>query len=254
MSGHSKWSTIKRQKGAADQKRGLSFTKIANAITISVKLTGSGDPESNPRLRMALDEARTINMPKDNIQRAVDRGLGKLPGQIPEEILYEGFGPGKVAYILEGVTDNKLRTLQVVKNAFDRSGGGMGSSGSVSYMFKKTGEIRVEAKEGISNDEQILEIIDLGAEEVEDYEEEGKTFFLIYTEVSNLSKVSNFLTQNNYKVISSEPTYKPTITSEIKDKETAEKVIAFTEKLENMDDIQKVYANFDIPEELIDGN
>jgi len=251
MSGHSKWSTIKRQKGAADQKRGLSFTKIANVITIAVKLTGSGDPDSNPKLRMALEEARTINMPKDNIQRAIDRGLGKLPGQTLEEILYEGFGPGKVAYILEGVTDNKLRTLQEVKNAFDRGGGGMGSSGSVSYMFKKTGEIRVEAKAGISSEDQILEIIDIGAEDVEEYSEEEETHFLIYTSPTDLTHMSNLLTQSNYKVFFSEIVYKPVITSQIKDKETADKVISFTEKLENMDDIQKVYANFEISEELI---
>lgn len=116
MSGHSKWSTIKRQKGANDAKRGLTFTKIGNAITIAAKLGNSGDPESNPRLRMALEEARSVNMPKENVQRAIDRGLGKLPGQTLEEVTYEGFGPSKVAFIVEAVTDNKLRTLAEMKN------------------------------------------------------------------------------------------------------------------------------------------
>src|SRR3989338_1489295 len=134
MSGHSKWSTIKRAKGAADIKRGQTFTKIANAITIAVKSNGSGDPESNHRLRMVMDEAKSVNMPKDNIQRAIDRGLGKGEGQSLEEVLYEGFGPGKVAFIVEGVTDNKLRTMQEVKNIFDRNGGALVGPGAVSYM------------------------------------------------------------------------------------------------------------------------
>src|SRR3989344_8337893 len=156
MSGHSKWSTIKRSKGAADIKRGMTFTKLANAITIAAKTGGSGDPNFNPRLRMALEQAKSVNLPKDNIQRAIDRGLGKLPGQTLEEVNYEGFGPGKAAFILEGVTDNKLRTLQVIKNLFERSGGTLASTGSVSYMFDRVGEIKVVGKNGSSEDE-ILE-------------------------------------------------------------------------------------------------
>src|SRR3989344_270680 len=156
MSGHSKWSTIKRAKGAADIKRGMTFTKLANAITLAAKLGNSGDPDSNPRLRVAIDAARNANMPKDNVQRAIDRGLGRLPGQTIEEVLYEGFGPGKVAFIVEGITDNKLRTLQVIKNLFERSGGALASTGSVSYMFDRVGEIKVVGKNGSSEDE-ILE-------------------------------------------------------------------------------------------------
>ena len=161
MSGHSKWSTIKRQKGAADIKRGQTFTKLANAITIAVKMGGSGDPESNPRLRMEMEEAKAVNMPKDNVQRAIDRGLGKLPGQTLEEVLYEGFGPGKVAFLVEGVTDNKLRTLQEIKNIFERGGGHMAGQGSVAYMFGRYGEIKVKGKEywiqlvGLDNNKQV---------------------------------------------------------------------------------------------------
>src|SRR5713226_5865781 len=143
MSGHSHWSTIQRSKGAADARRGATFTKIANMITIAAKLGNSGDPTLSPKLRVALDSARAVNMPKDNIQRAVDRGLGKLPGQILEEVIYEGFGPSKVAFFLEGITDNKLRTLSEIRNLFERSGGSLGSQGSTSYMFKKIGEIMV---------------------------------------------------------------------------------------------------------------
>lgn len=253
MSGHSKWSTIKRQKGAADIKRGQTFTKIANAITIAVKLGGSGDPNSNPKLRMALEQARAVNMPKDNIQRAIDRGLGKLPGQTIEEVLYEGFGPGRVAFIVEGVTDNKLRTTAEVKNIFERSGG---SLGNVAYMFDKKGEIKVASKGG-SKDDEMLELIDLGAQDVEDFEELDETTgqniqkYLVYVESPELNTIGNNITQTGYKVESSEVVMKPNITQEITDPETAKKVLEFAEKLEDHDDIQKVYANFDIPNNLI---
>lgn len=250
MSGHSKWSTIKRAKGAADAKRGLTFTKIGNAITIAAKLGNSGDPESNPRLRMALEEARSVNMPKENIQRAIDRGLGNLPGQTLEEVTYEGFGPSKAAFIVEAVTDNKLRTLAEMKNLFDRSGGGLGSSGSVAYMFKKMGEIKVASKGGSSEDE-ILEIIDGGAEDVEEFNEDSKLKYLVYTDPTGFSQVLEYLKGQGFGVESSEVIMKPTILSEITDKDKAESVLNFVDRLESHDDVQKVYANFDIAEELI---
>lgn len=251
MSGHSKWSTIKRQKGAADIKRGLTFTKIANQITIAAKLGGSGDPDSNPRLRMVLDQARMANMPKDNVARAIDRGLGKLPGQIIEEVLYEGFGPGKVAYIVEGMTDNKLRTLHEVKNLFERAGGALTSSGGVAYMFDKKGEIKVKSKGG-EKDEELLELIDLGADEVEDFTVEGGNKYLIYVSSTRLFEMSNKLVQAGFEIEFSEIVFKPSINVEIKDLVVAKKVIDFTEKLEEMDDVHKVYVNFEIPEQLID--
>ncbi|MBI4040045.1 YebC/PmpR family DNA-binding transcriptional regulator [Candidatus Daviesbacteria bacterium] len=250
MSGHSKWSTIKRQKGAADIKRGLTFTKVANAITIAARLGGSGDPDSNPRLRAALEGARAVNMPKDNVQRAIDRGLGKLPGQTLEEVNFEGFGPGKVAFIVEGVTDNRLRTLQVVKNLFERSGGNLGGPGSVSYMFAKKGEIRVISKGGEKEDE-MLELIDLGAEEVEDYNEDGKQKYLVYVQSPEVFTMGTKITQAGYGVESQEVAFKPTQVVEIKDSDVAKKVIEFAQKLEELDDVQKVYANFDIPESMI---
>jgi YebC/PmpR family DNA-binding regulatory protein len=250
MSGHSKWSTIKRAKGAADIKRGLTFTKVANAITIATKLGGSGDPDSNPRLRMVIEEAKAVNMPKDNVQRAIDRGLGKLPGQTLEEVLYEGFGPGKASFIVEGVTDNKLRTLQEVKNIFDRSGGSLAGQGAVSYMFDRKGEIRINSKGG-SEEEEELELIDLGAEDIESFEEEGKKKYLVYISGSELNTMSTKITQAGYEVGSGQLTFKPTVLVEINDKQTAEKVLDFAGKLEDLDDVQKVYANFDIKEELL---
>lgn len=250
MSGHSKWSTIKRQKGAADIKRGMAFTKIANVITIAVKVGGSGDPESNPRLRVAMEDAKAVNMPKENVQRAIDRGLGKLPGQTLEEVTYEGFGPGKVAYYIEGVTDNKLRTNSEIKNSFEKAGGSLGGSGSTAYMFEKKGEIRIKSKGG-SVEEEILELIDFGAEDVEDYIEENIQRYLVYVESQKLNTMSIKITQAGFEVESAEITFKPNIMVAISDKETAQKVLNFTEKLEDHDDIQKVYANFEISDELL---
>ena len=257
MSGHSKWSTIKRAKGVADVKRGLTFTKIANAITIAAKIGGSSDPNFNPRLRVAMDSARAVNMPKDNIQRAIDKGLGKLPGQTIEEVLYEGFGPGGAAFMVEGVTDNKLRTSSEIKNIFEKSGGTLGGQGSVAHMFDKKGEIRVRGQ-GIGDSEQEkLELIDLGAREVEDYLEEnlsaggrGIRGYLVYVESSELNTMGTKVTQAGFGVDSSEIVMKPNIFVEIKDKETIEKVTNFVEKLEEHGDILKVYSNFEVQDEL----
>lgn len=245
MSGHSKWSTIKRAKGAADAKRGNIFTKLGNLIALAARNGNSGDLETNSRLRMAVESARTVNMPKENIQRAIDRGLGKLPGQSFEEVVYEGFGPGKTAFIVEAVTDNKNRTLAEIKNIFERSGGGLASSGSASYMFDKVGEIKLVSKGGPVEDEE-LELIDLGAEDVEDFKEDETQKYLVYTSLSNLFTVSNNITQSGFKVEFSEPVQKPNITVDLSDKETAEKAINLAEKLESMDDVQKVYANFSV--------
>lgn len=246
MSGHSKWSTIKRQKGAADIKRGQTFTKIANAITIAVKMGGSGDPDSNPRLRVAMEGAKEVNMPKENVQRAIDRGLGKLPGQTLEEVVYEGFGPGKVAFLIEAVTDNKLRTLQEIKNLFERNGGSLAGQGSVAYMFKRIGEIRVKGKGG-SSEEEMLELIDLGAEDVESFDsaqDNNMQEYLVYVQSPELNTMGTKITQAGYRVVSQEVIMKPTSLVNISDPETAKKVLDFVGKLEELDDVQKVYDNF----------
>jgi len=250
MSGHSKWSTIKRQKGATDIKRGLTFTKVANAITIATKLGGSGDPNSNPRLRMVMDEAKSVNMPKDNVQRAIDRGLGKGEGQVLEELLYEGFGPNGVAFIVESVSDNRLRTNQEIKNAFEKGGGNLAGQGAVSFMFERKGEIRVKGK-GASNEEEMLELIDLGAEDVEDFMEDNIQRYLVYVQGPELNTMGNKITQSGYRVESQELVYKPNTIVEITDKDTAKKVLDFANRLEELDDVQHVYANFDIDDKIL---
>lgn len=242
MSGHSHWSTIQRQKGAADAKRGQVFTKVANQITITTKLGGSGDPDANPRLRVVLDAARAVNMPKENIQRAIDRGLGKLPGQTLEEVMYEGFGPSKVAFMVEGISDNKMRTLQEVRNVFERGGGALGGLGSVAYMFDKKGEIRVLSKGG-SMEEEMLELIDLGAEDVDDYQEDGIQKYLVYTESSELFTMGNKIEQSGFGVESKDLVYKPNLTVEIIGDEAVKKVVELAERLEDLADIQKVFMN-----------
>lgn len=252
MSGHSKWSTIKRQKGAADIKRGQTFTKVANAITIAAK-SGGGDPESNPRLRVAIEAARAVNMPKENTQRAIDRGLGKLPGQVLEEVVYEGFGPAKVAFLVEGVTDNRLRTNQEVKNLFERSGGSLSGQGSTLYMFERTGEIKIKSK-GQDKEEEMLELIDLGAEDVEEFTENPPASgqgYLVYTESSRLNTMSNKIIQTGFEVESKEIVFKPNVGVDINDIETAQKLISMAEKLEGHDDLQKVYTNFNISEDIV---
>ncbi|TSC66489.1 MAG: putative transcriptional regulatory protein [Microgenomates group bacterium Gr01-1014_80] len=252
MSGHSKWSTIKRQKGAADIKRGQTFTKIAGAIAIAVKQGDSGDPDSNPRLRMAVEAGRAVNMPKENIQRAIERGLGKGREAL-EEVVYEGFGPGHVAFIVEGVTDNRLRTNQEIKSIFERTGGRLGGVGSTSYMFEKKGEIRVKSpaegearqsrQESRVKEEEILELIDMGAEDIEDFEEDGIQKYLVYTGSSELNTMGAKLTQAGYEIESQDLVMKPTTTQPITDPELAKKVLEFAGKLEEQDDVQKVYAN-----------
>lgn len=243
MSGHSKWSTIKRQKGAADIKRGQAFTKLANVITIVTKAGGSGDPGANPRLRTILEEAKSLNMPKDNIQRAIDRGLG-VGKEALEEVIYEGFGPGKVAFYLEGITDNKLRTLQEIKNLFEKSGGSLGGLGSTAYMFDKIGEIKVKSsprvEAGNNNQEDELKLIDLGVEDIEEIEQG----YLVYVESPELNTMSTKITQAGFEVEKAEIILKPNVLMEIKDPEIAKKVLEFAGKLEEMDDIQKVYDNF----------
>lgn len=248
MSGHSKWSTIKRQKGVADIKRGLTFTKITNALTLAAK-TGGKDADANPKLRDTLEKARAVNMPKENIQRAIDRGLGKLPGQVFEEVTYEAFGPGKSAFYIEAVTDNKLRTNQEVKNLIERSGGSLAGLGATSYMFDKKGEIKVKTKGSNAEDEQ-LELIDLGAEDVEDYEESGMQRYLVYVQSPELNTMSNKIAQAGFEVESKEIVYKPNSTTDIFDLETARKVINLAQTLEEHDDIQKVYANFNLSNEV----
>lgn len=251
MSGHSKWSQIKRQKGTTDIRRGQLFTKAANAITIAVRAGGGiTDPESNFRLRLAIEKARAANMPKENIQRAIERGKGiGERGQELEEVVYEGFGPGGISVIVECVTDNKQRTLSEIKNVFDKSGGTLGQPGSVSYQFKQVGQITIK-KDNKSLDEILVVAADSGAQDIEEVPQAGEEV-LIYTDSSSLQKVKEFLDKTGLTVVEAELVRQPTVIVPIADKDTAGKVISFVEKLESLDDVQKIYSNFDIPDEYL---
>lgn len=237
MSGHSKWATIKRQKGVADAKRGQAFTKLSMAITIAVR-TGGGitDPNSNFKLRLAVDRARAANMPKENIERAISKGVGSDAGAV-EELLYEGFAPHGVALLVEAVTDNKQRTVSNVKNIFDKSGGTLGTSGSVSYLFKRVGQIVVK-KNGKSADELLDIGISAGASDMEDAEND----VIFYTEPSDLQSVRNGLEEASITPESAELVFIAGTPIAL-DEESQGGVVSLIEKLEELDDVQSVYSN-----------
>jgi YebC/PmpR family DNA-binding regulatory protein len=246
MSGHSKWSTIKRQKGANDAKRGQLFTKLSMAITLAVKEGGGvSDPNGNPRLRLAVDAARAANMPKDNIDRAIQRAVGKQAGDMAE-VVYEGFGPGGFSVIVEAVTDNKQRTTPEIKSMFEKNGGTIGSPGSVSYQFEQKGQVTV-TKNGKSADDIFLIAADSGAEDIEEVGDE----VLIYTRPEDLGRIRDLLRTETLDITDVALVRKPSVLSSITDAVVAERALAFLEKIEDMPDVQKVYANFDMPEDLL---
>lgn len=248
MSGHSKWAQIKRQKGVADVKRGQAFTKLANAITIAVRDGGGiGDPAQNFRLRLLTEKAKQINMPKTNVERAIERGQGKGGGEDFNQVVYEGFTPGGATFIIEAATDNKLRTNSEIKNIIEKNGGTMGNSGSVSYMYEQKGMITV-AKNGKTSDDIFLIAADNGAEDVED----ALDSVLVYTKPSELAKVKDALIAAGLSIEEFELTRMPTTSVPITDKATASKILSFIEKIEEPDDVQKVFSNFDIPDNLIE--
>lgn len=240
MSGHSKWATIKRQKGANDAKRGQQFTKLSLAITIAVKQGGNvADPDGNPRLRLAIDAARAANMPKENIERAIQRASGGQAGDM-SEVVYEGFGPGGISVIVEAITDNKQRTTPEIKSLFDKNGGTLGVPGSVSYQFEQKGLITI-AKNGKSLDDIFLVAAENGADDVEDGE--GECF--VYTSPSELAQVRQALNDTGLTIEGAEIIKRPIVNKLVDDPETKDKVFAFMDKLESHDDVQKVFANFD---------
>lgn len=246
MSGHSKWSTIKRKKGAIDAKRGKIFTKLIKEITVAARL-GGGDPTANPRLRAAILAAKTENMPKDNIERAIKKGTGGLEGASYEEILYEGYGPGGVAVLVETMTDNKNRTVADVRHYFSKSGGNLGESGCVGWMFDKKGVIVVE-KGAISEEELLTLALDAGAEDVV----EDDSTFQVTTAPEELEEVAEKLTAANLKYVEASVSMVPKNTVEVADEKTARSLLKLLENLEDHDDVQKVHANFDIPDELME--
>lgn len=248
MSGHSKWAQIKRQKGVADIKRGQTFTKISNAITIAVRQGGGvADPGANFRLRLIIDKARQVNMPKENVKRAIDRALGAGGREALDEVLYEAFAPYGAALIIEVTTDNRQRTTSDIKNILEKAGGSLGSPGSTAYLFKQMGVLTAE-KGGKSMDEIFLFSADLGAE---DLEEAGESV-LIYTQTSNLMSIKQKLeSEHGFKISSAELTYKPVTLVSISEKEKAQNILNLMERLESIDEVQNVYANFDIPQDFL---
>lgn len=247
MSGHSKWATIHRQKESRDARRGQIFTKLGNAITIAVKAGGGiTDPEKNFKLRLAIEKARAFNMPKENIQRAIARGGGGVGAGKWEEITYEGYGPGGVAIIAEAVTDNKNRTTAEIKNLFERGGGSLTGPGAVLFQFEKSGLLTV--KKNANPDTQVLKIMDLGVEDVE----EATDAIEVYVNSQETIKIKEQLQKAGFEVLGTEQILKPKTTIKIKDAQIVEKVLRFMENLEEHNDIQRVFGNFDIPDELLE--
>ncbi len=239
MSGHSKWSTIKRQKGTADAKRGVAFTKISNQITMAVREGGGGDVDSNFKLRLAVEKAREVNMPKDNISRAIEKGLGKGSGANLESAVYEGFGPHGAAIVVETITDNRTRTGADLRNAFDKNGGTLGSTGTVSYMFRRVGEIAI-GKSNVSYDEVLEKALEAGADDIEEAEEA----FLVYTSPENLHKIKDALTKAGLTITSAELIFRPNKETLVSlDEAKHVEIEAFLEKIEDMDDVQSVFIN-----------
>jgi len=244
MSGHNKWSSIKHKKGAADAKRGKIFSKLIKEITVAARMGGS-DPNGNPRLRAAVSAAKTENMPKDNIERAIKKGTGELEGVSYEEIVYEGYAPGGAAVLVECLTDNKNRAVADVRHLFSKSGGNLGENGCVSWMFDKKGLIVVNKDK--TDEDQLMEIaIDAGAEDVND---EDDTFEVI-TDISDFESVKDAIENASIETEMAEITMIPQNMLTLEGKE-AEQTIRLMDALEDCDDVQKVYTNADIPEDLL---
>ena len=246
MSGHSKWSTIKRKKGAVDAKRGKIFTRLIKEITVAARM-GGGDPVGNPRLRAAIASAKTENMPKDNIERAIKKGTGELEGAVYEEITYEGYGPGGVAILVDCMTDNKNRTVADIRHYFSKSGGNLGESGCVSWMFTKKGTILVD-KEDINEEELMEKALEAGAEDVV----EEDNVFQVETSPDDFEDVREALEADGVKFIEAAVAMVPQNTVDITDEKTAGQILTLLERLEDHDDVQNVYANFDIPDDIME--
>ncbi|MGL5355862.1 MAG: YebC/PmpR family DNA-binding transcriptional regulator [Cetobacterium sp.] len=246
MAGHSKWSNIKHRKGAQDAKRGKLFTKLGKELTISAK-EGGGDINFNPRLRLAIEKAKAANMPKDNLDRAVKKGTGELEGVDYMEIRYEGYGPEGTAFIVEVVTDNKNRSASEVRAAFSKRNGNLGTDGAVAWMFAKKGEIIIPGDK-IDSDELMMAALEAGAEDVK--EEDGE--FTVITEQSDCNTVADALKAAGYNVVEAEVGMIPDNKVVITDLDTAKKVMALYEALDDLDDVNDVYSNFDISDELLE--
>lgn len=248
MSGHSKWHSIKHKKAATDAKKGKIFTKHAKLVAIAAR--GGGDPDKNPSLRLAIDNARAENMPRENIERAIKKGTGEgKDAVVMEEIFYEGFGPGGAALYIETLTDNRNRTLTNVKHIFTKHGGNFGSAGTVGYLFKKKGVINIKVSEAGKNDEEIeLASIDAGADDVLS---DGE-LVTIYTEPTAVMKVKAALEGAGVKVASASQTYVPQTNVKIENAEVARQLLKLVDLIEEDEDVSEVHSNFDIAEEILE--
>jgi YebC/PmpR family DNA-binding regulatory protein len=244
MSGHSKWATIKRKKAVTDAKRGKAFTQIIKEIIIAARM-GGGDPKGNPRLRLAIEKAKASNMPADNIKRAIQKGTGELPGVVYEEITYEGYGPGGVALIIESVTDNKNRTVSEIRHLLERNNGKLGASNSVAWMFHRKGIIHV-AKNTSDEDTLVNIILDAGAEDMKADDD----VFEITSAPEMLETVRQTLEAKQIKMEVAEIQLLPENTVKVAGKD-AEQMLKLMDALEDHDDVQHVYANFDIDEKVL---
>ncbi len=246
MSGHSKWSTIKRKKGALDAKRGKLFGKLAKEITVSARL-GGGDPTGNPRLRAAITAARAENRPNDNITRAIKRGAGEAGGAALEELTLEGYGPAGVALMVESLTDNKNRTVSDVRHLITKYGGSLGEPGCVAWMFDKKGVIVFE-REGVDEEALMEAALECGAEDLQGDESQ----FEVLTEPVNFIEVNEALESRGFKPILAEIQLRPQTTIHIEEEKSAQQLIKLVELLEDHDDVNDVFANFDIPDQLLE--
>jgi len=247
VSGHSKWSTIKHKKGAADAKRGQLFTKLSRAIMVAAK-EGGTDPATNMSLANAVEKARSYSMPKDNIDRAIAKGAGEgTDGATFETVVYEGYGPEGVAVIVEALTDNRNRTAADVRHLFSKHGGNLGATGAVAWQFERRGVVLVAA-DGVDEDELFLAAADAGADDVE----RDGSVFQVSSAPEQLSTVREAVEAAGFSIESAELSMVPKVTVEIEDESTAKKVVRLVEGLEENDDVQDVYANFDIPESVLE--
>jgi len=245
MSGHSKWSTIKRKKGAADAKRGKIFTRLMREITVAAKM-GGGDIDGNPRLRTAVDAAKAQNMPKDNIERAIKKGTGELEGVSYEEVTYEGYGPGGVGFLIECLTDNKNRAASEVRHILTKRGGSLAKAGAVSYQFEAKGLILL-SKEGLDEEKAMELALEAGAEDVRD----GEDVWEVYTAPGDFSEVLESIKAQGVEPEEAELTKISGTLVEVSDPVEAKKILTLAEALDEADDVQNVFNNFDIPEEIL---
>ena len=245
MSGHTKWSTIKHKKGAADAKRGKIFTRILKEMTVAARM-GGGDPNGNPRLRAAIAEAKANNMPKDNIERAVKRGTGEIEGVTYEEITYEGYGPGGVALMVETMTDNTNRTTPEIRHMFEKNGGNMGTPGSVRFQFERKGYFAVE-KSAASEDKLMEVVLEAGAD---DLQTDDADIYEIYTSPDAFEQVRQALEKNNIPTVEAKLGQIPSTFVKL-DEQKSKQMLRLMEMLDDHDDVQNVWSNFDIPEEMM---